>query len=133
MNKENFTILNKLANAVYDKKGRKILGIDLKNISSITDSILIAEGNVERHVTAIAHHVINEMKEMGMAPVLVEGLKEGDWVVIDFGPVHVHIFTPELRERYQLEHLWESGKLVDLDIQNEESDQGINLRLGRLS
>jgi len=132
MNKENFTILNKLANAVYDKKGRNILGLDLENISSIADTILIAEGNVERHVTAIAHHLISEMKEIGQAPVLVEGIKDGDWVVIDFGDVHVHLFTPELRERYQLEHLWENGKLVELDVEKEESS-GVNLRRGELT
>lgn len=91
-----------------------MIAIDVEGICSITDVFLIAGGNVERHVAALAHAVIEEEKENGQSPFHVEGLREGDWVVIDFGDLIVHLFHPEQREKYQLESLWKEGKIIDV-------------------
>lgn len=108
--------LNTIAQVVYDKKGFNILALDVQGFSSITDFLLIAEGNVDRHVSSIAHAVVEELKEKGEKPVHVEGLQTGDWAVLDYGDITVHIFSPGLRERYSLERLWNESKIVDLDI-----------------
>jgi len=106
-------MLNKIAQVIYDKKGSNILALDLKGISSITDYILIAEGNIDRHVISIARSIMGEIKE---EPVHIEGLASGDWVVLDFADVIVHLFRPGLREKYSLEKLWKEGRIVDLAI-----------------
>lgn len=109
-------MLNTIAQVIYDKKGFNILALDVKGISSISDYIVIAEGNVDRHVAAIGKAIEDELREKGVKPVHVEGFKTGDWVVLDYSDVMVHLFMPGLREKYSLERLWNESKIVDLDI-----------------
>jgi ribosome-associated protein len=109
-------MLKAIAQAIYDKKGINILVLDVKGLSTITDYAVIAEGNVDRHVVAIAHAVQDEMEKRGEKPVYVEGMQTGDWIVLDFIDVMVHLFMPGLREKYQLEKLWKDGKIVDVKI-----------------
>ena len=116
MENGNLIILNKIAQAIYDKKGFNILALDVRGISSITDFVLIAEGNVDRHVTAIARSIINDLQTIGETPYCVEGEADGDWVVVDYSSIMVHLFQPGMREKYQLESLWKESKIVDLDI-----------------
>jgi ribosome-associated protein len=111
-------MLNLIAQVVYDKKGHNLLALDVQGLSSITDYILIAEGNVDRHVMSIARAILDALEERGEKPVHVEGLKRGDWVVLDFSSVMVHLFMPGMRERYRLEKLWPESGLVDLSIES---------------
>lgn len=101
---------------IYKKKGRNILALDVRGLSSITDFLIIAEGNVHIHVISIAKEVINVMSEAGITPVCVEGLEDGEWVVLDFTDFMVHLFVPTLREKYQLERLWPQSNLLDLNL-----------------
>lgn len=116
MNRTPLETLNTIAQVIYDKKGFNILALDVRGLSSITDFLLIAEGNVDRHVSSIGRAVVDTLDEKGEDPVHVEGLKTGDWAVLDFGNITVHIFSPGLRERYSLERLWNESKIVDLEI-----------------
>jgi len=109
-------MLNTIAQVIYDKKGFNILALDVKGLSSITDYIVIAEGNVDRHVASIGKAIIDELNEKGIKPVHQEGFKTGDWVVLDYCGVMVHLFMPGLREKYSLERLWNESKIVDLEI-----------------
>lgn len=112
-----FETLNFIAQVIYDKKGSNILALDVQGLSTLTDYLLIAEGNVSRHVSSIARSIIESLDERGSPPLLhVEGLQSGDWVVLDYGEIMVHLFMPGLREKYCLEHLWADSKLVDLEI-----------------
>lgn len=105
-----------MSQAIYDKKGSNIIALDVRGVSTLTDYIVIAEGNVDRHVLAIASSVEKTLQEKGEKPLRVEGRQNGDWVIIDFGAVMVHLFMPGLREKYQLEKLWSEGKIVDLEL-----------------
>jgi len=116
MNRTPLETLNIIAQVIYDRKGFNILALDVQGLSSITDFLLIAEGNVDRHVSSIGRAIIDELDERGEDPVHAEGLKTGDWAVLDYGQVMVHIFSPGLRERYCLERLWNESKIVDLEI-----------------
>jgi ribosome-associated protein len=110
-------MLNLIGQVIYDRKGFNILALNVQGLSSITDYMLIAEGNVDRHGHAIARSIIDQMKEQGADPLHTEGLKEGDWIVLDYGEVMVHIFSkPGLREKYSLERLWDKSEIVDLSI-----------------
>ncbi|NGX63959.1 MAG: Ribosomal silencing factor RsfS [Candidatus Anoxychlamydiales bacterium] len=112
-------LINIIAQIIYDKKGFNILALDVKGISTICDYIIIAEGNVDRHIRAIANEVVQELKELKEKPFHVEGLQESDWVVLDYLDVIVHLFKPGMREIYALENLWKDGKIIDLKIKVE--------------
>jgi len=109
-------MLNSIAQMIYDKKGYNILALDVQGISTITDFLVIAEGNVDRHVISMAHTIVEEMKESGEKPIHTEGMQTGDWVVLDYGQIMIHLFTKGLRDKYSLERLWPDSKLIDLDI-----------------
>ena len=109
-------LIHLIAQIIYDRKGVNTLALDVKDISSITDTIIIAEGNVDRHVKAIASSIVEELKKQGRQVLHVEGMEWGDWIVLDYGDVMVHLFMPGLREKYQLEKLWQSGKIINLKI-----------------
>ena len=123
MKREPIKLLEIIAQTIYDKKGFNIFAMDVKGISSITDFILIAEGNVDKHVVAIAETVQQEMKRLDERAMHTEGMQNGDWVVLDFVEIIVHIFMPGIREKYRLERLWNEGKIIDLDINYEKSSE----------
>jgi ribosome-associated protein len=109
-------ILNTIAQAIFDKKGINILALDIRGVSTLTDYVVIAEGNVDRHVIALGQSVENAMEKIGEKMVHSEGFQTGDWLVLDYLNVMVHLFMPGLRDKYQLEQLWREGKIVDLNI-----------------
>lgn len=114
-----------IAQRLYDKKGFNIMAIDVREISSITDYFIIAEGNIERHAMALSNEIQDCLREYGQKPFRVEGQEVGDWVVMDYLDIMVHLFIPEMREKYQLEKLWSEGKIVDLHIQTENSKSNV--------
>lgn len=118
-------MLHVIAQIIYDKKGSNIMALDVQGLSSITDYLLIAEGDADRHVSAIARSIIEQLQEMGGPQLLhTEGLRSGDWVVLDYGGIMIHLFMRGLRERYCLERLWEESKLIDLNIDSSKPATG---------
>ena len=113
-------LLDKIAQIIYDKKGMNILALDVRSCSTLTDYVILAEGAVDRHVIAIAQAIMLDLKKEGQMPLVVEGLEHGDWVVLDYMTVIVHLFMPGVREKYQLEQLWRKGDIVDLNISLSE-------------
>ncbi|NGX55449.1 MAG: Ribosomal silencing factor RsfS [Chlamydiae bacterium] len=116
MRKDPLQLINSIAQTVYDKKGFNILALDVRGVSTMTDYFLIAEGSVEKHLTALGKAVIQRLKQEGELPIHIEGLSEGDWVVVDCGKLVIHLFIPSMRDKYRLEALWQEGKVVDLGI-----------------
>lgn len=114
-------ILNSFAQSIFDKKGFNILVLDVRHISSMTDYVIIAEGTVDRHVKAISNAIVETGKPLGYTPWHVEGGQFGDWIVIDFGDIIIHLFVPELREKYALEELWKRGSIIDVNIDIKET------------
>lgn len=100
-------------NTLEDDKAENIVIIDLDGKSSIADTMVIASGRSARHVSALADHLIRELKTAGHGRAQVEGLTSADWVLIDAGDVVVHLFRPEVREFYQLERIW-SGETAHM-------------------
>ncbi len=83
--------------------------IDLTGKSSIADFMVVATGRSNRHVTSIAEQVVKDIEKAGVPRVRVEGLRQGDWVLIDAGDVIVHLFRAEVRAHYNLEKMWAGG------------------------
>ncbi|MFV0468372.1 MAG: ribosome silencing factor [Dysgonomonas sp.] len=120
MEEEVKTLVNKIILASQDKKAKNIVTVDMSNLlGSICQYFVICEANSTTQIAAIADNIENQVKkELKERPISVEGLKESRWVGIDYGTVIVHVFIPELREFYDIEHLWEDAILEyipDLD------------------
>lgn len=116
MARQDKEIINIVAQAIYDKKGFNILALDVRGVSNMTDYFLIAEGTVDRHVKALYSHVKEKLFQEKFMPYQTEGVAEGEWIVMDYGNFIIHLFTPETREKYAIEELWNQSKIVDLDI-----------------
>ena len=99
-------VLDTLDNA----KAADVTCIDLKGKTSLGDYMIVASGRSQRHVAAVADHLIKRLKDEGFGRVGVEGLPHCDWVLIDAGDVIVHIFRPEVREFYNLEKMWSADR-----------------------
>lgn len=112
--------VQEIARTLYNKKGANIVALDVRGISSITDFVLIADGNVDRHVVALAKEIEDLMRAAGEKPAHVEGMQNGDWVVLDYFQVVIHLLIPEMREKYQLERLWPEGKILDLSLEENK-------------
>lgn len=110
-------LIQKISQTIYDKKGLNILALEVGHFSTVADYLVIAEGNVERHVMAIGQEIISVLRdEHGVRPHHVEGLHTGDWVLIDYCDILIHLFMPGMREKFQLEKLWADGKTIDLEL-----------------
>ena len=95
-------------NTLDDGKGRDVRVIDVREKTNIADFMVIASGTSERHVKALAGHVVEESKKNEIPPIGVEGETIGEWVLVDLGEVIVHVMKPQVREFYQLEKFWQA-------------------------
>ncbi|MBO1020939.1 ribosome silencing factor [Methylobacterium sp. SD274] len=89
-----------------DMKAEETIEIDLAGRTSLADTMIITSGRSQRHVSAIADRILQEMKSKGFGTARVEGMPACDWVLIDTGDIIVHIFRPEVRGFYNLEKMW---------------------------
>ena len=107
--------LRTVARAAADKKAFQIVGLEVADLSSYTDNILICSGASDRQVAAIADAVQRELREVGRRPLHVEGERRADWVLLDYGEFVVHVFTEERRSYYGLDGLWGDAQKLDAD------------------
>lgn len=94
------------AEAALDKKGIDLVVLDVREHTSIADYFLIVSGRSDTQVRSIAEHVEEVCRKSGYRPLAVEGLRHGQWVLIDLGDILVHVFYAPVREFYDLERLW---------------------------
>jgi ribosome-associated protein len=108
---------NQLSDAIeaaLDKKAQDAVVIELGEICSFTDYFLICTGTSTRHNQTIAEHIEETLKKQGVRPLHLEGLSEGEWILLDYVDFVVHIFSSRAREFYDLERLWRAGKRRDV-------------------
>ena len=99
-------LLSRILQSLDDDKAEQVVTIDLEGRSSLCDAIVVANGRSSRHVASIAEHLARRLKEIGYGTRPVNGLAQGDWVLVDAGDVIVHVFRPEVRAYYDLEGMW---------------------------
>ena len=92
--------------AVLGKKPVDVVALDMRELTSIADAFIICSGRSNRQVTAIAEHVERQLRKQKVKPLGVEGAKEGQWVLMDYGNVIIHVFYESVRQFYNLEGLW---------------------------
>lgn len=93
-------------NSLDDDKAQDVVVIELFGKSDIADYLVVASGTSGRQVVAIAEHLHDRLKHAGVKGIGVEGMSQGDWVLVDGGDVIVHLFRPEVRAFYNLEKMW---------------------------
>ena len=101
-------------NASLEKKATNIVIMKVQEISAFTDYFVILSGNSDRQVQAIASAIRENMKKDGVLPLGVEGENHGQWVLMDYGDVVVHIFYAPVREFYNIERLWSDAPTMEV-------------------
>ncbi len=98
--------------ALKDLKAIDIKILDVKDLTSLTDTMIICSGRSNRHVKSLAENVIKKAKSLKLSYIRSEGQKEGEWVIIDLADIIIHVMQPATREFYRLEDLWEPLKKI---------------------
>lgn len=101
------------ADAIFEKKGTDIVLLDVEKAFFLSDVFVIATGSSRTNVQALADHVEERIKEThNVKPLRVEGRTEGEWVLVDYGDIIVHLFQSAAREYYSLERLWGDAERI---------------------
>ena len=124
--------LKKYLIPAFERKAKSIIAIDVKKFTSYTDTLVIIEGSSQRQVTGIAEHLIKSLKGQKIKTIGVEGVKEGEWALLDFGDVIIHVFESEKKSFYDIEGLWADAPRINLSEfketfkpqEEEEEDDG---------
>jgi len=100
--------------AILDMKALNVVVLDVQGLASFADHFIICSGRSHRQVSAIAEHVEQTLKKRGIKPMGIEGLREGHWVLMDYGDVLIHVFYEPIRIFYDLEGLWSEAKRIEI-------------------
>lgn len=112
---ESIALTRLAAEAILEKKGLDLVAMDVAELLQITEVFLVASGTSRRQVQTLADEVREKLRDDAeLRPLRVEGLDEGEWALLDFGALVVHLFQPDPRSFYDLERLWADAPRVDL-------------------
>ncbi len=103
-----------VVDALDDIKAQDIVKLDVRDMTTVTDYMIVASGTSNRHVKALVENVAEEAKKAGCRPIGVEGEEGGEWVLLDLQDALVHVMLPKVREFYNLEKLWSFGSSADV-------------------
>lgn len=103
-------LIKTVEDALAELKAKDVVRIDVRELTGVTDYMIIASGGSNRQVGALADNVIEKVKEQGVRPLGCEGMEVGEWVLIDLGDVVVHAMQTATREFYDLERLWRGAE-----------------------
>lgn len=106
-------LMKNIVATLDNKKATDIKSLEITELTSVADYFVIATGTSGTHIRALADEVQDSLTKQGVEPKSVEGKSTG-WILLDYGTVVVHVFTPDQRELYSLEHLWGDAKEVDI-------------------
>ena len=105
-----FKVTNNIAKKIHkvlsDNKAKNITKINLEKKSSIADFMIVCSGTSNRHVISLSNYLVEALKKENLNTLNVEGIRNGDWVLVDAGDIIIHLFRSEVREYYGLEKMW---------------------------
>ena len=107
--------LNLYIQAALGRKARDLLLLDVRELTTLADVFMLCTGRSNRQVSAIADHIRRYLKDHGIRPLYVEGLKEGHWALLDYGQVVIHVFYEPVRQFYDLESLWADAPQIPIE------------------
>jgi len=98
----------------FKRKVKSITALNVRNLSSYTDTIIIIECNSKRHVNSTAQYLIKELKKIKIKAFGIEGVKDSDWALLDYGEAVIHIFESNAKSFFDIEGLWADAPVIDL-------------------
>ena len=113
---EAITAARTAAAAIEDKKGEDILALDLSGLLVVTDVFLVATGTSTRHVKTLVDDAEEALRALERRPIRREGVDFGEWVLLDYGDLVIHVFDRDTRAYYELERLWADAPTIDLEL-----------------
>jgi ribosome-associated protein len=113
MTRQSLSRLDIFIEAVLGRKAEDVIVLDVHALTSLADTFIICSGRSNRQVSAIAENAREALKKMNIRPLNAEGLKEGQWVLMDYGDVIIHVFHDPVRRFYDLEGLWADAPRVE--------------------
>lgn len=117
-------LVAEIVSSCSESKGSDVVVLELGPVDTVADYFVIVSGRSDRQVQGISNRIVEDLSQAGLSPYSVEGMEDGQWVVIDFGDAVVHVFYGPERKRYDLEGLWaRAGRYVV-----DESAGGVKLR-----
>jgi ribosome-associated protein len=118
-------VLEPFIETILARKAQRLVVLDVSALTSFTDYFLICSGRSNRQVTAIAEHLKQTLKQQAIAPISTDGIKEGQWALLDYGNVIIHVFYESVRDFYDLEGLWSDAARVHTSAMeaSEEADR----------
>jgi ribosome-associated protein len=111
--------------ALDDMKAVNVKVLDVRGLTDIADTMVIASGNSDRHVRSIAESVARKCKEAGFRPLGTEGARDGEWVLVDLTDILVHVMLPRVREFYGLERLWDQGEAGGAAVESKPGPKAV--------
>jgi ribosome-associated protein len=114
------TLARDITRLTWDLKALNTRAIDLRGRVSYTDFVIVSTATADRHVQAIAKHVLTSLAAAGFQPLGTEGLDSGKWALVDFGDVVLHVFNGDVRDEYDLERMWPDAPLLEFDDAPED-------------
>ncbi|MCF8113714.1 MAG: ribosome silencing factor [Desulfotignum sp.] len=108
---------------VFSRKPRSVTAIDVSQYTSYTDILVIVEAGSHRQVTSLAEHIVTRLKAKNIRVLGTEGIKEGEWALLDYGNLIIHVFESRTRAFYDLEGLWSEAPRLDLSGFDPEEKQ----------
>lgn len=112
------------AGLAQEKKAMNVRALDVRETASFTDYFLICSGTSDRQVNTIAEHIEGTLRKEGIRPFVVEGIREGRWVLLDYADFVVHIFLDEVRQFYKFDRLWGSSTEIPVPEDRSQSRGG---------
>ena len=107
--------------AALGKKAMNLVALDVHDLTSFADVFIICSGRSSRQVNAIAEHIQVDLKKHNIKPLSVEGVGDGQWVLLDYGHVIIHIFYDPVREFYDLEGLWVDAERIETPTMKKQN------------
>lgn len=118
---ESLQLATAIARVLDRKKASDVKVLKVRDLTVLTDYFVIATGTSSTHVKSLAEEVEFQMGEQGAKPLRTEGYDSKNWILLDYGTVIVHVFYPEARSFYDLEHLWADAEPVDVPFEEDEN------------
>jgi ribosome-associated protein len=116
-------LIDIVMNALEEVKGKDIVTLEVSDLTDVMDTLVVASGNSNRQVKALANNVIEDCKKVGFQPIGVEGMDTGEWVLVDLGDIVVPMMQPTTREFYDLEKLWSVRPGDPNDVTKNDTNQ----------
>lgn len=117
---ESLQLATRIAQILDKKKAHSLKVLKVEDLTALTDYFVIATGSSTTQVKSLAEEVEFQMDQEGVKTLRSEGFDSKSWVLLDYGNVIVHVFYPEAREFYDLDHLWADGEEVQIDFVDED-------------